>query len=82
MLAPVTLKKVRKVIKRHRRLLNEPCPRSRLLRKLIAEAPKGVAILRPTPEEMARNALVNAGVAYCLAKCGGCALTDAWSAPQ
>lgn len=80
MLAPISPKKVRKVLKRFRREA-VPCPRGELLKLLISEADPTVPILRPTEMDRARLACINANKAYCLARCGGCALTVGWNPP-
>ena len=79
MLAPVSAKQVRRAFKALKR--RAPCPRAELLRSLILEADPSVPILRPSPVDHARSVLINAGRAYCLAKCGGCALTDGLKPP-
>lgn len=81
MLAPISPKKVRKVLKRFRRAEKVPCPRGELLKLLISEADPAVPILRPTAMDEARLACINANKAYCLAKCGGCALTVGFMPP-
>lgn len=81
MLAPISPKKVRRVLKRFRRADRTPCPRGELLKLLISEGGPSVFKLNPTPEDVARLAAINANKAYCVARCGGCALTVGWIPP-
>ncbi len=58
--------------------LSKRCPRGRLLRALMRDGEMGANVipLRVDPaEERTRLALISAGKAYCVAKCGGCELT-------
>lgn len=55
------------------------CPRAKLLRRIIAESETNVAAIVPTEEEVARAVFIEAGKAYCVARCGGCALTEGWA---
>lgn len=59
------------------------CVRGKLLRKVMAEAmPENVVFIRRRSEQEARLALIDAGKAYCVARCGGCPLTDGYVAPE
>jgi hypothetical protein len=51
-----------------------PCPRGVRLQALMAR-PANVVTLRP--EELANE--LEAGMAYCVRMCGGCALTEGWT---
>lgn len=58
------------------------CPRGKLLRRVMAEAlPDNVVIIRQRSEQEARIALIGAAKAYCLARCGGCPLTEGYVPP-
>lgn len=78
-LAPASPKRIRKAIKKFRRLAEGPCARGELLRLLVSEGDPEVPLLRPTAEDTARLAFIDAGRRYCLARCGGCALTEGWT---
>jgi hypothetical protein len=68
-------KRFRKVMKRLGEAKEEGCPRGALLKLLIAEAGANVTALRPTEIEARRAEFIEAGKAYCEARCGGCELT-------
>lgn len=81
----IPLGRYRKLRKTLRKLVeSEPpaCEQGRLLKKLIAEGEgPNVVRLRPSLAETSRVALIDAGKRYCLARCGGCPLTDSLLPP-
>jgi hypothetical protein len=49
----------------------------------MAEAlPDNVVFIRRASEQEARIALIAAGKAYCVQRCGGCPLTEGYVAPE
>lgn len=50
------------------------CPRAARMRELLTVIP-----FRPAANGGERRAEIAAGVSFCLAKCGGCELTDGWT---
>lgn len=81
MLEPASTRGLRRAIKLLRKKKAPGCPRGALLKLLIEEAGPAVS-LRPTPEQAARAAFIDAGKAYCIAKCGGCPLTEGYVPPE
>lgn len=57
------------------------CPRGRRLSKLVKAIEAEFRTAAATDEAVARDPLINAGKAYCVARCGGCRLTAGWSPP-
>lgn len=77
MLAPGPYRTLRKSLRRLTKSEPEPCLQGRLLKMLIAEGEgPNVVPLRPSAMEDTRRALILAGKRHCIAKCGGCPLTD------
>lgn len=78
---PASPKRVRKAIKRFREKAEANCEQGELLRRLIRGGDTNVVSLRPSEVERARHVLINAGRAYCMARCGGCPLTEGYVPP-
>lgn len=61
----------------------EKCVRGKLLRKVIAEGlPDNVVMINRRPEQALRLQLIEVGKASCVAKCGGCPLTEDVAPPE
>ena len=63
----------------------EKCKRGKLLRLVMSEAlPPNVLPMWGVRRDMddARLAIVDAGERYCIAKCGGCPLTEGYVPPK
>lgn len=60
----------------------QKCPRGKLVRRVMADAlPDNVVVIRRSSEQEARIALIAAAKAYCVARCGGCPLTEGFVPP-
>lgn len=57
------------------------CKRGKLVKKLLREAEAELVTAKPTAEQLARASFVDAGMQYCVARCGGCDLTIGWKPP-
>ena len=61
----------------------EKCAVGRVLRELAEDTPDGTNVVflrRGSPAET-RLQFINAGKAHCVARCGGCPLTENWTPP-
>lgn len=61
----------------------EGCRVGKALRRVIEEHSEGskVTFLRKGCAAETRLAFINAGKAHCVARCGGCPLTENWTPP-
>lgn len=57
------------------------CPHAPRMRRLLAEYPLNVVRLHPTAVDEHMAAEIRAGIAHCIATCGGCALTRGYAPP-